>query len=209
MTTTPEEPLNDDDMTTAPAGDPQAGLGGGDADGTDGDATDTTDGDADGADGDATDTTDGDASDGDATAPTPTAPTRTARTRTAPTGTPPTRPTGTRPERARPAQRRRPDLPREGLGVARAPASRRPRRPGRPALARRRRPAAHLQSAIRTPSIRLAQDGAVLPESSYTRSATLAGKPLTGLVDARKALALFDDGATDRASRACTATGRR
>ncbi len=51
-------------------------------------------------------------------------------------------------------------------------------------------------SAIRTPSIRLAQDGAVLTESSYTRSATLAGKQLTGLVDARKALALFDEGAT-------------
>ena len=51
-------------------------------------------------------------------------------------------------------------------------------------------------TAIRTPSIRLAKDGAVLPESAYTRSATLAGKPLTGLVDARKALALFDDGAT-------------
>ena len=51
-------------------------------------------------------------------------------------------------------------------------------------------------TAIRTPSIRLAKDGSVLPESSYTRSATLAGKPLTGLVDARKALALFDDGAT-------------
>jgi len=49
-------------------------------------------------------------------------------------------------------------------------------------------------SAIRTPSIRLAQDGAVLPESSYTRSATLAGKQLTGLLDARKALALFDGG---------------
>jgi lysine-specific demethylase/histidyl-hydroxylase NO66 len=51
-------------------------------------------------------------------------------------------------------------------------------------------------SAIRTPSIRLAQDGGVLPESSYTRGATLAGKPLTGLIDARKALALFDGGAT-------------
>jgi bifunctional lysine-specific demethylase and histidyl-hydroxylase NO66 len=51
-------------------------------------------------------------------------------------------------------------------------------------------------SAIRTPSLRLAKDGAVLPESAYTRSATLAGKPLTGLVDARRALALFDDGAT-------------
>ena len=51
-------------------------------------------------------------------------------------------------------------------------------------------------SAIRTPSIRIAQDGSVLPESAYTRSASLAGKPLTGLVDGRRALALFDDGAT-------------
>ncbi len=51
-------------------------------------------------------------------------------------------------------------------------------------------------TAIRTPAIRMAQDGAVLPESSYTRGATLAGKPVTGLVDARKALALFDGGAT-------------
>ena len=52
-------------------------------------------------------------------------------------------------------------------------------------------------AAIRTPSIRLARDGAVLPESSYTRrGASLAGRPLTGLVDGRKALALFDDGAT-------------
>jgi bifunctional lysine-specific demethylase and histidyl-hydroxylase NO66 len=51
-------------------------------------------------------------------------------------------------------------------------------------------------SAIRTPSIRMAKDGQVLPESAYTRSATLAGKPLTGLVDARKALTLLDDGAT-------------
>lgn len=51
-------------------------------------------------------------------------------------------------------------------------------------------------TAIRTPSIRLAKDGAVLPESAYTRSATLAGRPLTGLVDARKALELFADGAT-------------
>src|SRR6476469_3759180 len=52
------------------------------------------------------------------------------------------------------------------------------------------------ESAIRTPSIRIAKDGAVLPESAYTRSATLAGKPLTGLVDSRKALDLFADGAT-------------
>jgi hypothetical protein len=61
MTTTPEEPLGDDDMSTTPAGD--AGLGGGDADGTDGGDADGTDGgDADGTDGDSTDTTDGDAS---------------------------------------------------------------------------------------------------------------------------------------------------
>ncbi len=51
-------------------------------------------------------------------------------------------------------------------------------------------------SAIRTPSIRLARDGEVLSESTYTRKATLAGKPLSGLVDARKALAEFDAGAT-------------
>ena len=51
-------------------------------------------------------------------------------------------------------------------------------------------------TAIRTPSVRMARDGQVLAESTYTRSATLAGKPLTGLVDARKALALFADGAT-------------
>jgi bifunctional lysine-specific demethylase and histidyl-hydroxylase NO66 len=51
-------------------------------------------------------------------------------------------------------------------------------------------------SAIRTPALRLARDGAVLPESTYTRGGTLAGKPLTGLVDPRKALALFGEGAT-------------
>ncbi|MCW2853167.1 MAG: cupin, partial [Nocardioides sp.] len=51
-------------------------------------------------------------------------------------------------------------------------------------------------SGIRTPSVRIAQDGKVLPESSYTRGATLAGKPLSGLVDSRKALALFAGGAT-------------
>jgi mannose-6-phosphate isomerase-like protein (cupin superfamily) len=51
-------------------------------------------------------------------------------------------------------------------------------------------------AAIRTPSIRMAKDGSVLPESAYTRHATLAGKALTGLVDSRKALALFHDGAT-------------
>jgi lysine-specific demethylase/histidyl-hydroxylase NO66 len=52
-------------------------------------------------------------------------------------------------------------------------------------------------TAIRTPAVRLAQDGSVLPESRYTRSgATLAGQPLTGLVDARKVIDLFEGGAT-------------
>ncbi len=51
-------------------------------------------------------------------------------------------------------------------------------------------------TAIRTPSVRLARDGAVLGESTYTRGATLAGKQLTGLVDPRKALAAFGEGAT-------------
>ena len=52
-------------------------------------------------------------------------------------------------------------------------------------------------TAIRTPAVRLARDGAVLPQSSYTRTgATLAGQALTGLVDARKVIDLFEDGAT-------------
>ena len=51
-------------------------------------------------------------------------------------------------------------------------------------------------TAIRTPSVRVARDGSVLAESSYTRGATLAGKQLTGLVDPRKGLAAFAEGAT-------------
>jgi mannose-6-phosphate isomerase-like protein (cupin superfamily) len=51
-------------------------------------------------------------------------------------------------------------------------------------------------SAIRTPAVRVARDGSVLPESSYTRGGSLAGKPLTGLVDPVKLLALLDGGAT-------------
>jgi lysine-specific demethylase/histidyl-hydroxylase NO66 len=51
-------------------------------------------------------------------------------------------------------------------------------------------------TAIRTPAVRIAKDGSVLPSSSYTRSATLAGQPLTGLLDPRKVFDLFDDGAT-------------
>lgn len=51
-------------------------------------------------------------------------------------------------------------------------------------------------TALRTPALRIAKDGNVLPSSAFTRSATLAGVPLTGLVDARKVIDLFDDGAT-------------
>ena len=54
MTTTPNEPVSDEDIETTggPDGPSQTGLG--DADGTDGDSSD----------GDSTDTTDGDSSDG-------------------------------------------------------------------------------------------------------------------------------------------------
>lgn len=51
-------------------------------------------------------------------------------------------------------------------------------------------------NAIRTPAVRVARDGGVLPESSYTRGGTLAGRPLTGLVDPVRLLRLFDEGAT-------------
>jgi bifunctional lysine-specific demethylase and histidyl-hydroxylase NO66 len=51
-------------------------------------------------------------------------------------------------------------------------------------------------SGLRTPALRLVQDGAVLPASRFTRIATLAGVAMTGLVDARKVLDLFDGGAT-------------
>ena len=50
--------------------------------------------------------------------------------------------------------------------------------------------------ALRAPALRLAQDGEVLPTSRFSRSATMAGSPLTGLVDPRKVLDLFEGGAT-------------
>jgi bifunctional lysine-specific demethylase and histidyl-hydroxylase NO66 len=50
--------------------------------------------------------------------------------------------------------------------------------------------------ALRTPALRVVKDGLILPASRFTRSATMAGTSLTGLVDARKVLALFDGGAT-------------
>lgn len=51
-------------------------------------------------------------------------------------------------------------------------------------------------TAIRTPVVRLAQNGSVLSSSRFTRKATIAGEPLSGLVDARKVLDLFGGGAT-------------
>lgn len=51
-------------------------------------------------------------------------------------------------------------------------------------------------TALRTPALRVARDGNVLPASAYTRHATLAGQPLTGLVDGRKVLDLFEAGAS-------------
>lgn len=51
-------------------------------------------------------------------------------------------------------------------------------------------------SGIRTPAIRVAKNGSVLPDARFTQTATLAGKPITGLIDPRKLFALFDDGAT-------------
>jgi len=51
-------------------------------------------------------------------------------------------------------------------------------------------------SGLRTPALRVAKDGAVLPSSQFTRTATLAGVAMPGLVDARRVLDLFEDGAT-------------
>jgi mannose-6-phosphate isomerase-like protein (cupin superfamily) len=50
--------------------------------------------------------------------------------------------------------------------------------------------------ALRTPALRVVKDGSVLPSSAFTRAGSIAGSPLTGLVDARTVLALFGEGAT-------------
>jgi hypothetical protein len=52
------------------------------------------------------------------------------------------------------------------------------------------------ETAIRAPAVRVARDGSVLPESAFTRGGSLAGKPLTGLVDPVKLMRLHDEGAT-------------
>jgi mannose-6-phosphate isomerase-like protein (cupin superfamily)/sulfur carrier protein ThiS len=52
------------------------------------------------------------------------------------------------------------------------------------------------ETAIRAPAVRVARNGSVLPESAFTRGGSLAGKPLTGLVDPVKLVRLHDEGAT-------------
>lgn len=52
------------------------------------------------------------------------------------------------------------------------------------------------ETAIRTPAVRVARDGSVLAESAFTRSGSLGGKPMTGLVDPLKLMRLHDEGAT-------------
>jgi mannose-6-phosphate isomerase-like protein (cupin superfamily) len=56
----------------------------------------------------------------------------------------------------------------------------------------------HLLSStsLRTPAFRLAKDGAVLPSSGYTRSATIGGVAMPGIADAAKVFAQFEGGAT-------------
>lgn len=51
-------------------------------------------------------------------------------------------------------------------------------------------------SALRVPAIRVVQDGRIVPTSRITRTASIAGLPLTGLLDPATALRLFDRGAT-------------
>jgi mannose-6-phosphate isomerase-like protein (cupin superfamily) len=51
-------------------------------------------------------------------------------------------------------------------------------------------------SGLRTPTVRLAQDGSVLPSSGYTRTSRIGGVAVTGLVDGRRVLDLFAGGAT-------------
>jgi hypothetical protein len=53
------------------------------------------------------------------------------------------------------------------------------------------------ETAIRTPVVRVARDGTVLPESEFVRTGvTVAGRPLNGLIDPRRLFALLDGGAT-------------
>ena len=177
MTTTPDNPLGDDEMTTEgvdPSG--VAPAPGADADGTDGADADGTDGAQ-----------------------------RRRRHRRRPTATPPT-PTA-------PTRRRR----RHGRLVALSALDRLTGdaqtfldKVWASSVHVHRTDAAlgesvlsladvdHLltETAIRAPAVRVAHDGSVLAESAFTRGGSLAGKPLTGLVDPVKLMRLHDEGAT-------------
>lgn len=50
--------------------------------------------------------------------------------------------------------------------------------------------------ALRTPALRVVQGGQVLPAPRFTRGGSIAGTPLTGLVDPRKVMDLYAGGAT-------------
>ena len=50
--------------------------------------------------------------------------------------------------------------------------------------------------ALRTPALRVVEGGSVLPASRFTRGGSIAGSPLTGLVDPRAVLDLYSGGAT-------------
>lgn len=50
--------------------------------------------------------------------------------------------------------------------------------------------------ALRTPALRVVEAGKVLPASRFTRGGSIAGTPLTGLVDPRKVMDLYAAGAT-------------
>jgi bifunctional lysine-specific demethylase and histidyl-hydroxylase NO66 len=51
-------------------------------------------------------------------------------------------------------------------------------------------------AGLRVPELRLVQDGAPVPVSSYTTAPQISGVLLTGLADPRRVLAAIDDGAT-------------
>ena len=50
--------------------------------------------------------------------------------------------------------------------------------------------------ALRTPALRVVEGGTVLPPARFTRGGSIAGTPLTGLVDPRKVMDLYAAGAT-------------
>ena len=207
MTTPTDEPLGDDEIetttgggATGPSGDADGtdggdadGTDGGDADGTDGDSTDTSDGDADGTDGgdaDGTDGGDADGTDGDGRTPTV----------TPATVTPPTAPTATpRTAEWKPSSLLSGDAQNFVEKVWASHVHLHQTDPADLVGLLSFDDVDHLltSTAIRTPAVRVAQDGSVLPPSRYTRSgASLAGQPLTGLVDPRKVIDLFEGGAT-------------